>query len=327
MRTYNSAGVSLHSLGLSPLEEQVWRFFLREPGCDREEAVRELGIDAAAADGVVGRLVALQILVPTDEEDGFFAADPQHTLGILLGSRLTGVTSELHNIIAASEGLPGLLIEQRSGRSVEMVEHLEPRETAQQRIAQVGLGAKEVLAMRGPHHPINAKAHGANTPVAQRIREGAAFRTLIHRSLLDNAESARYHREYHAAGDHHRVTAADLRDAVIFDRATAFVRPGFDDEGKGALLIRQPGLVSVLVAFFEETWKTAVDLDSGPDHPTDTERRVLELLTEFGKDEVAARELGVSVRTFRRHVADLMTRLGATNRFHAGYLAAQRGWL
>jgi DNA-binding NarL/FixJ family response regulator len=37
--------------------------------------------------------------------------------------------------------------------------------------------------------------------------------------------------------------------------------------------------------------------------------------------------MGVSVRTFRRYVADLMMRLGAANRFHAALKAKEKGWM
>jgi hypothetical protein len=44
-------------------------------------------------------------------------------------------------------------------------------------------------------------------------------------------------------------------------------------------------------------------------------------------DEAAAKRLGVSLRTVRRQIQALMTRLQATSRFQAGHNAAQRGWL
>lgn len=55
------------------------------------------------------------------------------------------------------------------------------------------------------------------------------------------------------------------------------------------------------------------------------ERRVLLAMCTVGKDEAGARELGVSVRTYRRHVADLMQLLGAASRAQAALLARERG--
>jgi DNA-binding CsgD family transcriptional regulator len=61
--------------------------------------------------------------------------------------------------------------------------------------------------------------------------------------------------------------------------------------------------------------------------PTVSELLLLRLLADGSKDEAAARALGVSVRTVRRMVADLMRRLDARSRFQAGILAQRRGWL
>ena len=53
--------------------------------------------------------------------------------------------------------------------------------------------------------------------------------------------------------------------------------------------------------------------------------RVLELLAAGGKDESAARTLGLGVRTYRRRVAELMAALGAESRFQAGVRARELG--
>ncbi|MEU7144848.1 hypothetical protein ABZ942_35785 [Nocardia sp. NPDC046473] len=45
------------------------------------------------------------------------------------------------------------------------------------------------------------------------------------------------------------------------------------------------------------------------------------------KDEAAARRLSVSLRTYRRYVAEVMTRLGVATRFQLGVRAAELGIL
>ena len=54
---------------------------------------------------------------------------------------------------------------------------------------------------------------------------------------------------------------------------------------------------------------------------------LLQLLAAGQKDEQIARALGMSLRTVRRRVADLMTELGSDSRFAAGVEAARRGWI
>ena len=50
-------------------------------------------------------------------------------------------------------------------------------------------------------------------------------------------------------------------------------------------------------------------------------------LAAGAKDEQIARTLGISLRTVRRRVADLLIELGVDTRFQAGVEAVRRGWL
>ena len=60
--------------------------------------------------------------------------------------------------------------------------------------------------------------------------------------------------------------------------------------------------------------------------PTDEERAVASLLVTGMTDEMAARRLGLSRRTFRRRLKALMDKLGARSRFQAGFMLAGTGW-
>lgn len=66
------------------------------------------------------------------------------------------------------------------------------------------------------------------------------------------------------------------------------------------------------------------DLDNGP---TPQERAILRLMLAGVRDEAIARDMGVSIRTFRRNLATLMSKIGAENRFQAGVKASAKGWL
>jgi DNA-binding NarL/FixJ family response regulator len=64
-----------------------------------------------------------------------------------------------------------------------------------------------------------------------------------------------------------------------------------------------------------------------PTHLTDRERDVLRLVAGGLPGKQVARELGISERTVKFHVAALLRKLGADNRAQAVALAAQRGLL
>lgn len=102
---------------------------------------------------------------------------------------------------------------------------------------------------------------------------------------------------------------------------------GFVDEPRS--LVRQQGLVEALILWFELLWDRAApvpELDRGEARP-DMRRFLLQQLASGAQDEQVARTLGISLRTVRRRIADILTELGADTRFQAGVEAARRGWL
>ena len=99
---------------------------------------------------------------------------------------------------------------------------------------------------------------------------------------------------------------------------------GFSDSPR--LLVRQGALVAALTLLFELYWERGVPIGemSGANR---TERTfILRQLRAGAKDEQIARTMGMSLRTVRRRISDLMIELGADTRFQAGAEAVRRGW-
>jgi DNA-binding CsgD family transcriptional regulator len=127
-----------------------------------------------------------------------------------------------------------------------------------------------------------------------------------------------------------RCSEGELRDAVVVDGARALVRtlPG-DDGAAQATLVTDTAAVRALELLFAGTWSRCRRLDDhlalGPRLQNELSRRILERLRSGQTDDVAARELNVSLRTYRRHVAEIMRELGASSRFQAGARAVELG--
>jgi len=83
---------------------------------------------------------------------------------------------------------------------------------------------------------------------------------------------------------------------------------------------------TVPAELFERLWRPSGPPCTGTG-PTQRELDLLTLLMNGYTDESAAARLGISERTVRRMVSDLMHRLSARSRFQAGAKAADRGWL
>jgi DNA-binding CsgD family transcriptional regulator len=85
-------------------------------------------------------------------------------------------------------------------------------------------------------------------------------------------------------------------------------------------------------SFVDLAWQDAYPVQAAPAPDPSTglsnaERCLLRLLGKGMTDASAARQLGVSLRTVRRMMAEIMARLGARSRFEAGIRAAERGWI
>jgi hypothetical protein len=92
---------------------------------------------------------------------------------------------------------------------------------------------------------------------------------------------------------------------------------GFADEPR--LLVRQGALVEALTLLFELYWERSVAVPQLEGARPDQRAFLVRQLASGVKDEQIARTLGLSLRTVRRRVSDLMIELGVE--------AVRRGWL
>jgi DNA-binding CsgD family transcriptional regulator len=100
---------------------------------------------------------------------------------------------------------------------------------------------------------------------------------------------------------------------------------GFADSPR--LLVRQGALVGALTLLFELYWEKAVPVAELSGSRGRERTFILRQLQSGAKDEQIARTMGLSLRTVRRRISELMIELGADTRFQAGAEAVRRGWL
>ena len=138
----------------------------------------------------------------------------------------------------------------------------------------------------------------------------------------------------HRMAEDERLTVRTSRSqgltASIIDSRTALVcaDPTLDAR---ASTIHALSVIRALEKLFESMWQGSAlasgPIDFGNQARSDMAREVLRCLRLGLTDEVAARELSISVRTYRRYVADIMRVLAADSRFQAGVRAAALGLL
>lgn len=175
--------------------------------------------------------------------------------------------------------------------------------------------------------------------VADAVAEGRRSRAIYPVRVLDEMPQRVFDRV--DVGEEARFLPSVPTRLAIVAGAGALTPELWDVHNERRIVVREPGLVAGLVAYFEELWDRAVVLPGAvPGDPValeerrnvaragrDERRLVLDQLARGVKDEQIARALGVSLRTVRRRIADLLQELGVRTRFQAGVEASRRGWL
>jgi DNA-binding CsgD family transcriptional regulator len=188
---------------------------------------------------------------------------------------------------------------------------------------------REVLVMSTVSVTARDPIGGVRRIDHENLRRGVRYRVIV----PDTARTAPRPGTLALSGADTRTVAAVPTDALVID-GSVVVLPVDRTAGGRALstaVFRLASVVTTTIELFERVWLTAVPMSPTelPDAAelSPRERELLSLLSAGSTDESAAARLGVSVRTVRRMVADIMNRLGARSRFQAGAKAADRGWL
>lgn len=147
---------------------------------------------------------------------------------------------------------------------------------------------------------------------------------------LETQGRTRLLHELRARGADIRVSSSATIGMVIIDRQCAMVCKHSLRDRHCCVSIRSRSILALLQQLADSTWRAAWDLDLIPllqQRDGAILLEVMRLLAAGYKDELGARTLGVSLRTYRRHVAELLQALDAGSRFEAGVRAAKLGLL
>ncbi|MDS0132617.1 MULTISPECIES: DNA-binding response regulator [unclassified Amycolatopsis] len=170
-------------------------------------------------------------------------------------------------------------------------------------------------------------AHKVAPEREQSVR-GLKIRKVYQPGVLFDPALAEHLRRMAAGGAGIRITEREINETILLDRRIAIVAGDRVGGVRGYTVISSPDLVQGIQSLFEAAWHAATDLESYQARFTELgAREILEQLASGCKDETAARALGISLRTYRRRVAELMELLGASSRFQAGARAREAGLL
>ncbi|MEV4973345.1 LuxR C-terminal-related transcriptional regulator [Streptomyces scopuliridis] len=324
------------SIELSATELAVYRVVLLYNEHDRERLAERLGITIEQANTSVDRLISLSMLRPSWEEpDVIRAVSPEIGLELLIQHEKAELVARQERIAQTHATLNVLAAEFstfESGSNYEGVEVLRGMDRIRTHLeALASQCAEEVLSFL-PGGALPAEAMRAGQPLnEQAMQRGVKFRSIYLQSISKDRATFEYVRQTRWHGGEVRLAPTLPLRLLIVDREVAVIPGEALSTRPTALLMRGAPVIRALLALFEAYWKDAEPLEDPFDiHPgeiTLQERELLRMLANGDKDETVARELGVSVRTERRMVAELLTQLDASSRFELGVKAAKLGWV
>lgn len=333
----------LESLGFSEAAETLYRFLLQEPMVGDEVAAHKLGVPVAEVTTARAQLIQAGLIRDSwDDDSGIAFGNPQLLLDAALRRQETELAHRQEELAESRLGLESLLsdyLEATSQPSMagEVVE-LVGREAIQRELETWSQKVqREVLALHPDTSYTAEQLASAQAMDVAALARGVKIRSVYREDCRKDPAVLAYHQTVTKHGAEVRYTQVVPARLLVFDRQAGIIPSHTADNRRAALRLEGEGVAAMLVLSFDLVWSQATAGEradppqrieaSSVEGPTDLDRILLQLLSMGVKDEAAARHLGVSVRTVRRQIADLMVRLEAGSRFEAGMQAVMRGWL
>ncbi|MFF1560709.1 LuxR C-terminal-related transcriptional regulator [Streptomyces sp. NPDC058279] len=346
METDGGPGAAVTVPGLDSTAVMLYRWAVvheRLTPATLTQAAAETGVSARACLSAVRALTDSCLLteLPADgdagEPAGWRPVSPQAATAQLLSDRDTALRAQeealreqRRRIQLQRDGLAALtpvyLQARRHAFPQGTIDHLPDKLAVRSLLSDVidSCRSEVLVSKHGGAFPPAALREALPRDLAL-LGRGIRMRSLYQHATRFDQPTRLHAEQLIGAGAEIRTLPEVLPQMIIVDGSLALLpaRSG------GALLIREPDLLAYLLDVFERDWENAAPFATGPQAAHDVSKTmkqsILVLLAKGLKDESIARRLGISLRTCRRHVSELLEVLGAHSRFQAGVIAERQG--
>jgi len=319
-------------LGVPETAEAVRSSTVDVSGRDVDELAVRLGVAETVVHDASATLVDRVPVPPSGgQPEAMYAMNPQLGLLALLDQAEQQVITHQARIQAARASVLACITTQDATRGRDEIVRLEGHDAVRNRLTEHAHTASETCLIMTAGKAMTAPAIEFGRQLSRAaMSRGVTVRHLYQESTLQDADSLAYAERMAKHGEQIRILPEAFIRMTLIDRRFALI-PIESASGRGALEIRSSRLVMALCLLFDMMWKRATPLarrlTGNSNGLTDQETAILRLLRRGRTDESVGRQLGLSERTVRRVVSDLMKRLDAESRFQAGAEATQRGWI
>ena len=323
----------LERLGVSTEAEAVYWAMLEQPTWGAEELAEALAIPEIVVRDALSALADHALVQPSWNQPGVLrAVSPQVGLMALLEQTEQKMRSQQEQFQTTRAMVIALAAGHDNARRRDEIIRLEGLDAVRDRLTELAHAATTecMTFTTGSKMPPDAIESGkALNSLA--LSRGVLIRNVYQDSTLNDQTTQSYARWMASHGGQSRTIPRVPMRMTIVDRAVALIPIDPDDSSLGALEVRVRGLVVALCLLFDQMWEHGTPFGDPPrlndDGLSDLELAILKFLRQGQTDEAIGRKLGLSDRTVRRTVSDLMKRLDAASRFQAGAEATRRNWV
>ncbi|MFE7271839.1 helix-turn-helix transcriptional regulator [Streptomyces sp. NPDC057623] len=322
-------------IGQDELCIEVYRLVITQPRWGMAEIAQELRVGELKIRAALNKLAELSMLYQSEGTKNVVAVHPDVGLASYIHRREMEIHAqqmELASVRAAAAELAGTYAVQRAQLGNMGLERLEGVNEVRARLSGLARQATSELLALMPGGAQSQEALEASRPLDEEsLKAGVSLRTLYLDSVRNDRATTEYAQWLSELGGEIRTAPSLPLRMLITDRSVALLPIDPEDTRAGAVVVEAPGVLAGLLALFELLWERATPFGTQrpneSDAPTPQELALLQLVSQGHTDEVASRKLGLSLRTTRRLMAAITTKLGARSRLEVGILAARAGWV
>ncbi|WP_327695657.1 helix-turn-helix domain-containing protein [Streptomyces sp. NBC_00459] len=325
----------LESTGLATRDQHVYRTLLLHPGWNIGDVQQYLGLPEDEIRAALDRLASMSLLRPSAEADRFFPTNPEIELKPFFERREAELDEQRAKLSRDRSTVAALAAEYAALRlqaGAPGLERLEGLDSVRIRLQELARSATSEVRAFMPCGTLSPGALEAARPLDENtLARGVRMQTVHLDSVRNDHPTVEYATWFTARGGQTRTVPSLPMRLILCDRSIAVIPVNREASQEGAFVIHLSSVVAALNDLFDLVWDRATPLGDVPvldcEGPSDRDLTILKMLEDGFTDEGIARKLGVSIRTVRRLMADMLKRLNAQSRFQAGAEAVRLGWL
>ncbi|MEU6756796.1 LuxR C-terminal-related transcriptional regulator [Streptomyces sp. NPDC046685] len=299
------------------------------------DIAQQTGLTETGVRAALDRLTELSLLHSAAGAESFIPVNPEIGIAPLLQRIEAEIDEQRARLSRDRAALATLASDYASLRfqaGSEGVERLDGVDAVRIRLHEISQKASSSVRAFMPGGALSAAALDACKPLdEQTLARGVRMQTVYLDSVRNDQATVEYASWFSSQGGRTRTLPSLPMRLILCDRSAAVLPLDQDSSQSGAYVIHLKSVVAALHELFDLIWDRATPLgeSAAPDleGPSERDLALLKMLEEGLTDEGIARKLGVSIRTVRRVMSDLMKRLDAQSRFQAGAEAVRRGWV